>query len=69
MNNMYDGFAELMEDLERYITKVENSEDIIEVGVKEFLKDLKKLTKPMSQIHKSGYTHLIHTFSYRKNLK
>ncbi len=69
MNNMYDGFAELMEDLEVYITKVENSEDIIEVGVKEFLKDLKKLTKPMSQIHKSGYTHLIHTFSYRKKGK
>lgn len=69
MNNMYDGFQELMEDLQGYITKVEKPQDIIEVGVKEFVKDLKKLTKPMSQIHKSGYTHLIRTFSYRKKEK
>ena len=37
---MYDGFEELIGDLERYIAKVEKSEDIIEVGVKEFVKDL-----------------------------
>lgn len=69
MNDMYDGFAELMGDLERYITKVENPEDIIEVGAKEFVKDLKKLSKPISQIHKENYTHLINTFSYRKKGK
>lgn len=69
MNNMYNGFEELIEDLERYIAKVEKPEDIIEVGVKEFIKDLKKLTKPMSQIRKNGYTHLINTFSYRKKGK
>lgn len=69
MNNMYNGFDELMKDLEGYIAKVEKSEDIIEVGVKEFVKDLRKLTKPMSQIRRSGYTHLIRTFSYRKKGK
>lgn len=69
MNNMYNGFDELMKDLEGYIAKVEKSEDIIEVGVKEFVKDLRKLTKPMSQIRRSEYTHLIRTFSYRKKGK
>lgn len=69
MNNIYNGFEELIEDFGRYIAKVEKSEDIIEVGVKEFVKDLKKLTKPMSQIHKDNYTHLIYTFSYRKKGK
>lgn len=66
---MYDGFQELMEELQGYIDKVEKSDDIIEIGVKAFVKDLKKLPKPISQIHKSGYTHLIHTFSYRKKEK
>ncbi len=69
MSNMYDGFNDLMEEVKKYIANVENSEDIIEIEVKEFVKDLKKLTKPISQIHKSGYTHLIHTFSYRKKEK
>lgn len=69
MNNMYEGFAELSEDIEKCITKVEKPEDIIEVGVKEFVKDLKKLTKPMSKIRKSGYTHLINTFTYRRRKK
>ena len=69
MNNMYDGFEELMEDLGKYIAKVEKPEDIIIIGVKEFVKDLKKLTKPISQIHRSGYTHLIKTFSYRQKGK
>lgn len=69
MNKSYDGFNELMEELQGYITNVENSEDIIEIGAKEFVKDLKKLTKPISQIQKSGYTHLIKTFSYRQKGK
>ena len=66
---MNEGFEELMGDLQRYIAKAEKPENIIEIGVKEFVKDLKKLTKPMSQIHKSDYTHLINTFSYRRKGK
>ena len=66
---MYNGFGDLIKELEGYITNVENSDEIIEGGVKEFVKDLKKLTKPISQIKKNGYTHLINTFSYRKKRK
>lgn len=68
-SNMYNGFEDLMRELEGYITNVNEPDKIIEVGVKEFVKDLKKLTKPISQINKSGYTHLINTFSYRKKGK
>lgn len=66
---MYDGFLELMESLEKSISKVEEPEKILEIGAKEFVNDLKKLPKPISQIRKSGYTHLIRTFSYRKKGK
>ncbi len=69
MSEIYNGFQDLMEELENAIQKAEKPADIIEVGVKEFVNDLKKLTKPISQIHKSGYTHLINTFSYRKKGK
>lgn len=69
MSNRYEGIAELMEDIQGYITKVENPTDILEVGAKEFVNDLKKLTKPISKIHRNGYTHLIHTFFYRKRGK
>ena len=44
---------------------VENPTEVLEVGAKEFVNDLLKLTKLMSQIRKSGYTHLIDSFAYR----
>ena len=61
----YEGFFELSNELEEYIRKAEKPLEILEVGAKELVRDLKKLTKPISQIKKSGYTHLIETFSYR----
>lgn len=61
----YDGFQDLMEDFEKIISQVEEPEKVLEVGTKELVNDLKKLPKPMSQIHKSGYTHLINTFTHR----
>lgn len=44
---------------------VENPTEVLVVGVKEFVNDLLKLTKPLSQVRKSGYTHLIDSFAYR----
>ena len=68
MNNddFYKGFNELGKDLEDYLKSVENVQDVLEVGAKDFVKDLLKLAKPKSRIRKSGYTHLIDTFAYRK---
>ena len=63
--HQFDGFEELSKELEFYIKKAEEPLKILELGAKEFVKDLSKLAKPMSKIKKSGYTHLIDTFSYR----
>lgn len=61
----YSGFEDLSSILENYIDKVDNFVDVLESGAKEFVKDAIKLPKPMSKIRKAGYTHLVHTFSYK----
>ena len=63
------GFDGLCNELNMFISKTENYLDILEIGANEFVKDLLKLTKPYSEIHKSGYTHLIDTFTYRRTDK
>lgn len=65
-DKLYKGFEDLSKELEYYIKNVENVQDVLEVGAKEFVTDLLKLPKPISQIRKSGYTHLINTFAYRR---
>ncbi len=62
----YSGFNELVEELQDYISNVQDPTVILEKGAKSFVNDLLKLTKPYSQIRKSTYTHLISTFTYRK---
>ena len=56
-NYSFDGFQDLSDMLKNYISKVDNINDAL------------KLPKPISAIKKAGYTHLIHTFSYRKKEK
>lgn len=70
-NNVYgyDGFQDLADMLEGYMKNIENPTDVLLAGAKEFVSDLLKLTKPMSQIRKAGYTHLIDSFAYRENKK
>lgn len=62
----FEGFQDLSKMLEDCINKVENVVDILEVGAKELVNDALKLPKPMSNIRKAGYTHLVNSFSYRK---
>lgn len=64
--NDFEGINDLINDLEKYMKNVQNPQDILEIGAKEFVKDLLKLTKPISKIKKSGYTHLIDSFSYQR---
>lgn len=66
---MFDETLELQKQLESIIDNVNNVEDILEVGAKEFVKDLLKLTKPKSKIMKSNYTHLVDSFFYQKSKK
>ena len=64
--NDFEGINDLIGDLSKLIDKSKNSQDILEIGASEFVKDLLKLPKPISKIRKSGYTHLIDTFCYEK---
>lgn len=61
----YDGFQDLADVIEGYMKNVENPTDVLEVGAKEFVKDLLKLPKPISKIRKAGYMHLVNSFAYK----
>lgn len=61
--NGYAGFEDLSEELTKYISAAENSTEILLAGAEAVKKDLDKLTKPMSKIRKSGYTHLVDSFA------
>ncbi|MBQ9659416.1 MAG: hypothetical protein IJV31_11775 [Clostridia bacterium] len=63
----YSGFEALAEILEKYAENSDNFIDVLEIGAKEFESDLLKLPKPISKIRKAGYTHLVRSFSHRKN--
>lgn len=65
----YSGFEAMSEILEKYIDGADNAVDVLETGAKEFVGDLLKLSKPISKIRKSGYTHLIKCFAYKKKNK
>lgn len=65
----YSGFEAMTEILEKYIKGAENAVNVLELGAKEFVNDLLKLTKPISKIRKPGYTHLINCFAYKKKSK
>lgn len=64
-DNFYQGFNLLESELNQILNNTKEPMQILEDEAKEFVKDLLKLPKPISKIRKSGYTHLIHTFSYR----
>ena len=68
-NYEFEGFQELSKMLEECIDKVEDVTDVLEIGAKEFVNDLLKLPKPISQIRRPEYIHLINSFAYRKKKK
>lgn len=59
----FSGFEEIQQELLEYIRGAESSNEILLAGAEAFLGDLNKLTKPISRIKKSGYTHLIDSFA------
>lgn len=69
ITDAYSGFVALSEQLEYYMQGAENSTEILMDGAEAFLKDLSKLSKPMSAIRRSGYTHLINSFAVEKKDK
>ena len=63
----YEGFQALADIVEKYIDGAENVIAVLEVGAEEFVNDLKKLPKPISKLRKTGYTHLIDSFTYESH--
>ncbi len=66
---IYDDGFELFSDLLKKYEE-ETSKDsvmkVLEIGAKEFVEDVRKLPKPISQIRAPGYTHLLDTVTYRR---
>lgn len=71
MNDLFAGFDDLSLLLKDIIDKTSDEKVMaaLQKGADRFVADLDKLSKPYSQIHKAGYTHLIDTFSSRKAKK
>lgn len=63
----YIGFETLSEIVSKYIEAADNGTKALIEGAEALVKDLRKLTKPMSEIRKNNYTHLVRTFTYEAN--
>ena len=60
----FDGLLDFSKALEEYAKVSDNVLEEEEKIAQDFVKDLLKLLSPKSKISKSGYTHLVSTFSY-----
>lgn len=69
MDDFFDGegFGELSNLLEKYEEAVDGVMDVLEFGAQMLAKDVRALPRPMSQIRKPGYTHLINTITTKKD--
>ena len=66
-DNLYDsGFDELEKLLEEYAKKSENFLEILEVGSRALVEDVRRLPSPRSRMNGAGYTHLLDTVTYKK---
>lgn len=65
----FEGFEILSQIVSKYMKAAENPTEALIAGAKAIVADTKKLGKPMSEIRKSGYTHLVKSFDYEKRGK
>ena len=63
------GMEEFQDMLGSYLSKVDEKSalDAIEEGAKEFVNDLLRLPKPRRKVTAPGYTHLVDSFSYKRD--
>ncbi len=68
IESVYDtGFDELQKLMEEYLQNVKEPLEILEIGAKALVNDVRKLPKPRSSVNVAGYTHLLDTVTYEKN--
>lgn len=58
------GFDELEKALSDFMKNVDKPMDILEVGAKTLVDDVRKLPRPRSTMSGAGYTHLLDTVTY-----
>lgn len=61
-----EGFEELSKLLQQFEVSDDEVLNAMEAGVKEFVRDLRKLPRPRSQITKAGHTHLLDSIAYER---
>ena len=67
MNNteIYDsGLDDLEQQLSDFLKGIERPLEILKVGAKLLVEDVRKLPKPRSSMQGAGYTHLLDTVTY-----
>ena len=64
-----EGFDELIKLLQQYEISENEVLDAMETGVKEIVRDLRKLPRPRSQITKASHTHLLDSITYERKQK
>ena len=64
-----DGFDEFSKMLAEYADKTDpgNVINVLEIGAKAFVNDVRALPRPRSRMMAPGYTHLIDTVTYQKS--
>lgn len=62
----FDEFSKLLEEFEKKVDK-ENVLKVLEIGAKEFVKDVRALPQPRSRVRAPGYTHLLDTVTYQRS--
>lgn len=58
------GFDELEKALSDFMKNVDKPMDILKVGAKALVDDVRKLPRPRSTMSGAGYTHLLDTVTY-----
>lgn len=61
-----DGLNALLKQLDSSQISDQKVVSILEIGAKEFAKDVRKLPRPRSSMTGSGYTHLLDTVTTRR---
>lgn len=64
--NLRYGFEELEKEINDILKNVENIQDILTEGAKEYVNDLSRLPRPYSKLKRIRSSHMLDVMGYRK---
>lgn len=68
MNNteIFDsGLDDLEQQLSEFVKSIDKPLEVLKIGAKALVEDVRKLPKPRSSMSGAGYTHLLDTVTYK----